>query len=1081
MQDKYGATGLLEVKVCVVPQTPRNQPPTALADHIRVRPDRVIQYDVLANDSDPDGDRLRLGLVGPAKASHGATAKGRFVTVEVPSVDGGETRQVAVQYEIADRLGGSDSARFTVDAAKDAPLHAPITRDDFADPSKIAGRSPGDIVTVNALANDGDLDGRKSDLKLVAYDRAVSSVKDGKLRVTLKRADQVVAYEVRDSDDISSYGFVFLQGTDTVPPTLNPKAVPLKVKAGRSIDVDLEDVVLVRRGRTPIITAKDTVESAPFASGAKVVSRSSIKLTAPPDYAGAAAVRVEVTDGESLNDPSGLSSHLTIPVDVIGAPSKQHNETPQVRNVTIQLPADKEKRFDLSSSASDPNPDDNGRLKFSATSARGVQASISDGHWLVLKAGGAAQKGDTAEVGFTVTDPQGASARGIAHVTVVKSDKPLVTVGRIGPIEAEAGKPVPIDVNEYASNTYDESPLRVSAASVESGDGTATEGGSTVTVTPAAKYSGTMSVVFTVLDGSGDPEREVTGRIEVSVSAPPDAPGQPSVSATTASTATVNWSPPADNGAPITGYEVAHSGGTKSCGTATTCEVTGLTPGTTYAFTVTATNKVGTSEQSAASEPVTPDKVPERMARPEISQDYTQRDRQLILSWTAPANEGSAIKDYEILLVGTQDIRHATGSPFTWTGLTNGTSAQFEIRAVNDINVEQRKQQFSDPSDPQVPFGVPSDVGKPTAIVNAPDDVAGGIVTVNWTAPADNGDPIDNYKLVMFKDGAQSVTKEVTGTSDRFEGVENGHDYTFAVSAHNRAGFSASASPGSDKVNPYDRASAVQNLRKVSEADKQAVVSFTAPTDDGGRDIAGYRISSTGGATSTVSGAGQRTVNFSANNGPYTVTVTPITSNGGAQVLGQPANLTGFRPFGAPFPPVGGGAGSGYRSVSFSGWSDPALNGRPIVALQHDNGGWTTGTSTTIGTDQGGEQRCINLRTVSEGATSSDRLYSSARQLCGTALPRRVIVSFADAPDPTGICNSGCDWVIVDLEGFRSNTTYTVTSPEPDFAAYAENVTTNGNGQARVGPGGSFSWYTGYCYAVPVTVDGVNGSGNPPC
>ena len=1080
VQDKYGATGLLEVKVCVVPQTPVNQPPTALADHIRVRPDRVIQYDVLANDSDPDGDRLRLSLAGPVKANHGARAKGRFVTVQVPSVDGGETRQVAAQYEIADGLGGSDSARFTVDTAKDAPLHAPITRDDFADPSKIAGRSPGDIVTVDALANDGDLDGRKSDLKLVAFDRAVSSVKDGKLRVTLRRTDQVVAYEVRDSDDISSYGFVFLQGTDTVPPTLNPKAVPLKVKAGRSIDIDLADVVLVRRGRRPIITAKDTVESAPFASGAKVLSRSSIKLTAPVEYAGAAAVRVEVTDGESLNDPSGLSSYLTIPVDVIGAPAKEHNEKPRVRDVTIQLPADKEKRFDLSSSASDPNPDDNGRLKFSAASARGVRASISDGHWLVLKAGDGAEKGDTAEVRFTVTDPQGASARGIAHVTVVKSDKPLVTVGRIGPIEAEAGKPVQIDVNEYASNTYDASPLQVSAASRESGDGTASASGSTVTVTPAAKYSGTMSVVFTVLDGSGDPDREVTGRIEVSVSAPPDAPGQPSVSATTASTATVNWSPPADNGAPITGYEVAHSAATKSCGTATTCEVTGLTPGRTYSFTVTATNKVGTSEQSAGSAPVTPDKVPERMARPEISLDYTQRDRQLILSWTAPANEGSAIKDYEILLVGTQEIRHATGSPFTWTGLTNGTSAQFEIRAVNDINVEQRKQQFSDPSDPQAPFGVPSDVGKPTAIVNPPDDVAGGIVTVNWTAPADNGDPVDKYKLVMFKDGAQSVIKEVTGTSDRFEGVENGHDYTFAVSAHNRAGFSASASEGSDKVNPYDRASAVQNLRKVSEADKQAVVSFTAPSDDGGRDITGYRISSTDGATSTVSGAGQTTVNFSANNGPYTVTVTPITSNGGAQVLGKPDNLTGVRPFGDPFPPAGGGAGGDYRSVSFSGWSAPALNGRRIVAVQHDNGGWTNGTSTSVGTAQGGDQACINIRTVSEGLTSGDRLTSAPRQLCGTAAPRTVTVSFSPGARFPNCSTAECDWIAVSVAGFRSGASYTFTPDQatgPGAGTFPSR--TMGIGSDGRGSTGN-AWYTGCPQTVTAVVDGISGSGNPP-
>ena len=273
VQDRYGLAGVLQVKVGVVPQTPINQPPTALADHIRVQPDRVIQYDVLANDTDPDGDALILSLAGPARSNHGATAKGRFVTVQVPDLDGRSSRQVAVQYAITDRLGGDDTARFTVDAAKDAPLYAPITRDDFADPSKIVGRAPGDDVTIDVLANDGDLDGRKADLKLVAFDKSVSSVKNNKLRVTLKKRDQIVAYKVHDSDGNTSYGFAFLQGTHTVPPILNPTAVPLKVKAGKTIDVDLGDVVLVRRGRKPIVTASDTVKSAPFVGAAKATSK----------------------------------------------------------------------------------------------------------------------------------------------------------------------------------------------------------------------------------------------------------------------------------------------------------------------------------------------------------------------------------------------------------------------------------------------------------------------------------------------------------------------------------------------------------------------------------------------------------------------------------------------------------------------------------------------------------------------------------------------------------------------------------------------------------------------------------------
>jgi protocatechuate 3,4-dioxygenase beta subunit len=71
--------------------------------------------------------------------------------------------------------------------------------------------------------------------------------------------------------------------------------------------------------------------------------------------------------------------------------------------------------------------------------------------------------------------------------------------------------------------------------------------------------------------------------------------------------ATVSWTPGGDNGRAISGYTVTSSPGGKTCQTAaTTCEVTGLTGGTSYTFTVKATNIAGNSADSAASNAVTP-------------------------------------------------------------------------------------------------------------------------------------------------------------------------------------------------------------------------------------------------------------------------------------------------------------------------------------------------------------------------------------------------------------------------------------------------------------------------------------------
>ena len=139
------------------------------------------------------------------------------------------------------------------------------------------------------------------------------------------------------------------------------------------------------------------------------------------------------------------------------------------------------------------------------------------------------------------------------------------------------------------------------------GSSPATRATSASPVTVTGLTNGT-AYTFTVTATNVDRHRCRLGALQLG-DARGHVPGAPTIGTATAGNAqaTVTFTPASDGGSPITGYTVTSSPGSiTATGTASPIAVTGLTNGTAYTFTVTATNAIGTGAASATSNSVTP-------------------------------------------------------------------------------------------------------------------------------------------------------------------------------------------------------------------------------------------------------------------------------------------------------------------------------------------------------------------------------------------------------------------------------------------------------------------------------------------
>ncbi len=161
-----------------------------------------------------------------------------------------------------------------------------------------------------------------------------------------------------------------------------------------------------------------------------------------------------------------------------------------------------------------------------------------------------------------------------------------------------------------------------------------------------------------------------------------------------ASSVSVEFSPGADGGSPVTGYEVecvSGDGGQAGVGSGPASPVTveALTNGASYVCRVRATNTVGTGAYGPDGSPFVQEVPPVEPAGGSVTSSTPVSASSVSVEFSPGADGGSPVTGYEVECVsgdgGQAGVGSGPASPVTVEALTNGSSYVCRVRATNTV------------------------------------------------------------------------------------------------------------------------------------------------------------------------------------------------------------------------------------------------------------------------------------------------------------------------------------------------------------------------------------------------------------
>ncbi len=197
---------------------------------------------------------------------------------------------------MSDGRGGSARGTVTVFVQDDAPLKAPIARDDYVAYEDLP--TDGSAVRVKVLENDEDPDGSIDELSVTTAESGVS-VDGSDVLIPVTDTLRLVVYTITDRDGQTNSAVVNVPGRDTTAPFLSAAGLPIEMDAGTSRTINLSDYVVTRAGRSPRLVDRTSPVAQTGLDSVVADSSTQLTLTATATFGGNSAFLIQVADGDA--------------------------------------------------------------------------------------------------------------------------------------------------------------------------------------------------------------------------------------------------------------------------------------------------------------------------------------------------------------------------------------------------------------------------------------------------------------------------------------------------------------------------------------------------------------------------------------------------------------------------------------------------------------------------------------------------------------------------------------------------------------------------------------------------------------